>query len=194
MTSPSTPIAAAAPSAPSSGEAAAARSAEAGASPVTEALIAELMREGDATRRLLERVPEDRLDWTPHARSMTLGQLAMHLASLTSGVAELLQEPVAELPTVPLPTATSRAEILSALDESVAAAANRIAAWGDAYLHAGWTMTLNREPILQISRYDMVRSTVLNHWYHHRGQLTVYLRMLDVPLPQLYGPTADEPW
>jgi uncharacterized damage-inducible protein DinB len=158
----------------------------------TEALLAELTREAEATRRLLERVPEDRLDWAPHLKSMSLGQLALHVAGLTAGVAELIDPPSAEVPTVPLPVASSVAEILATLDESVPVAAERIAAWGDEGLRATWTLTQAGTPVLQLSRGEMVRSILLNHWYHHRGQLTVYLRLLGVALPQIYGPTADE--
>jgi uncharacterized damage-inducible protein DinB len=158
----------------------------------TESLLAELTRETEATRRLLERIPEDRLAWAPHPKSMSLGQLGLHVAGLTGGVATLIDPPSAEVPTVPLPAASSVAEILAALDASVAVAAARIADWGDDGLRATWTMTQAGSPVLQLPRGEMVRSILLNHWYHHRGQLTVYLRLLGVALPQIYGPTADE--
>jgi uncharacterized damage-inducible protein DinB len=160
----------------------------------TESLLTELTREAEATRRLLERIPQDGLAWAPHPKSMSLGELALHVAGLTAGVAQLIDPPSAEVPTVPLPAASSVAEILAALDASVPAAAERIAAWGDEGLRATWTMTRGGSPVLQLPRSEMVRSIMLNHWYHHRGQLTVYLRLLGVALPQIYGPTADEAW
>jgi uncharacterized damage-inducible protein DinB len=158
-----------------------------------EAIIGELEREGAATRRLLERLPEERLSWKPHAKSMTLGQLAMHVAGTPLGIAQLLAGSEAEVPDVPRPEAASRAEALSLLDESLRVAAERLAEWGTVGLRAPWRMTAGGETVLELPRYEMVRSLMLNHWYHHRGQLTVYFRLLDVPLPAIYGDSADEP-
>jgi uncharacterized damage-inducible protein DinB len=157
-----------------------------------ERLIAELRSEGAATRRVLERVPAGKFSWTPHEKSMTLGVLAMHVATVPRGLARLLSDDVAELPFVPRPEATSIEELLVTLDESVAFAAQKLEEWGDARLEAPWTMQREGRTLLQLPRGAMVRSTMLNHWYHHRGQLTVYLRLLDVPLPSIYGPSADE--
>jgi uncharacterized damage-inducible protein DinB len=155
-------------------------------------LIAELAQESATTRRVLERVPEDRLAWKPHAKSMSLGQLALHLAQLPFGIASLVEQLVVEAPVVPLDQPGSRREILEALDRSVAHATERLADWGDEGLEAPWTLTLRGAPLMTLPRGDVVRSIMLNHSYHHRGQLSVYLRMLDVPLPPVYGPTADE--
>jgi uncharacterized damage-inducible protein DinB len=158
----------------------------------SEVLATELIRESEATRRVLERVPEDRLSWKPHARSMSLGQLALHVAGVPGGVARLLDQAESAPPVVPLTEAGSRAEVLEALEESVATAADRLRAWGDEGLKEEWRMIANGQVVLAMHRVDMVRSILLNHWYHHRGQLLVYLRLLDVPLPPVYGPTADE--
>ena len=155
-------------------------------------LIAELSRESDATRRVLERVPEDRLGWKPHARSMTLGQLALHVAQLPLGIAMLVERLTVEMPAVPLVQPASRREILDALDRSVAYAAERLAGWADADLEAQWTLTHGGAIIVARPRGEMLRTLMLNHSYHHRGQLTVYLRLLDVAVPSVYGPTADE--
>jgi uncharacterized damage-inducible protein DinB len=160
---------------------------------LSDSLVAELEREAEATRRVLARVPEEKLDWRPHPRSMSLGQLAMHVAGLPDGVTRLIEPPVAEVPTVPLPEAASRNQILFVLEGSVRAAAARLAAWDDADLLAEWRMTHAGETVLRIARLGMVRSILLNHWYHHRGQLTVYLRLLDVQVPAVYGASADEP-
>lgn len=159
---------------------------------LAEQFAAELTREAATTRRVLERVPESQLAWRPHAKSMTLGQLAFHIAILPSAIAELLTDLDTEVPTVPLRDDASLAEILATLEESVPAAKAKLAEWGDEGLFARWRMTREGKTLLEMPRIGMVRSVMLNHWYHHRGQLTVYLRLLDVALPSIYGPTADE--
>lgn len=159
---------------------------------MTDSLVAELMQEAATTRQVLERVPEDKLSWAPHPKSMSLGQLALHIAVIPGAIAELISELTREVPTVPQPEATSRGEILSALDESVAVATARLSAWREDDLMAEWRMTDGEETILALPRIGMVRSVMLNHWYHHRGQLIVYLRLLDLPVPAVYGPSADE--
>lgn len=159
---------------------------------LTAALVAELEAEAETTRAVLERVPEQHLSWAPHERSMTLGQLAMHIAGVPQGIAGLLREVVTEVPTVPLMAARSRAELLSTLATSVEVARDALRSWGDDGLRADWTMTSGGDPLIVRPRLEMVRSLMLNHWYHHRGQLTVYLRLLEVPVPPVYGPTADE--
>ena len=157
-----------------------------------DAMIAELTREAATTRRLLERVPEERFGWRPHARSMSLGQLALHLAVLPLGVTNLVEQLRVGLPTVPLPEPASRAELLATLEGSVAHATQRLAAWTDEDLAAEWTLQRDGVPLMALPRGEVLRALLLNHSYHHRGQLTVYLRLLDVPLPPVYGPTADE--
>lgn len=159
---------------------------------LSERLLAEFLQEVESTRRVLARVPEDRLSWKPHPKSMSLGQLAMHIAGVPGGVATLLRELVAEAPRVPLPEASSRAEIMTALDASVVIVTNALGSWDDKGLHAEWRMTLDGQTLLTLPRIEMVRSIMLNHWYHHRGEMIVYLRLLDVPIPAIYGPTADE--
>lgn len=160
--------------------------------PVTTAFVAELEQEADATRTLLERVPEHELSWKPHDKSMSLGQLALHVAGLPFGVAQLLDDPVAEIPDAPYPQSKSVRELLDTLARSVTTARDNLRSWGDEGLGAEVTMTAGGETLAKGPRQAMVRTAMLNHWYHHRGQLTVYLRMLDVPLPNVYGPTADE--
>ena len=155
-------------------------------------LIEELIAEARTTRRILERVPEDRLDWKPHAKSMTLGQLAMHIAGLPVGIAMLAERLSVEAPVVPLLTPHTRAEVLEALDRSIAEAARRLAGWSDKDLDAVWTLTVKGAPVFVTPRGDLLRALMFSHVFHHRGQLTVYLRLLDVPLPPTYGPTADE--
>lgn len=156
------------------------------------ALIAELHAEADATRRVLSRVPEEQLGWRPHPKSMSLGTLALHLAQLPWGIAMLAEQPVTELPTVPLIEAISRAELLETLERNLAFATEHLDGWGDAGLAEPWTLTIGGQPIMTMPRGALLRTLMMNHAYHHRGQLTVYLRLLDVPLPPVYGPTADE--
>ena len=157
-----------------------------------ERLIAEFTQEVAATKRVLERVPEGQLDWKPHQKSMSLGQLAMHVANVPGGVATLASQLVAEVPVVPLPQATSQAELFATLEWSTTTAIGFLKEWGDEGLDAEWRMTMNGATLLQMPRYQMIRSIMLNHWYHHRGELIVYLRLLDVPVPGIYGPSADE--
>lgn len=157
-----------------------------------EQFARELQQEAATTRRVLERVPESQFFWKPHEKSMSLGELAMHIAMLPRGIAELLRDPVTEVPIVPLVSPSTVAEILAALESSVAFATARLSAWSDDDLAAKWEMQRNGQTLLELPRAAMVRSVMLNHSYHHRGQLTVYLRMLEVALPSVYGPTADE--
>ncbi|HEX6927448.1 MAG TPA: DinB family protein [Longimicrobiaceae bacterium] len=159
---------------------------------LTQKLIAELRREASSTRKVLERVPEDRLDWSPHPKSMSLGQLALHVARLPGGIAELLTPAEVEAPNVPLPAARSRQELLAALQHGVDHAAERFEEWGEGGLEETWKMRIDGRTAIESPRYEMIRSLMMNHIYHHRGQLTVYLRLLEVPLPPVYGPTADE--
>lgn len=159
---------------------------------LTQKLLAELRREASSTRKVLERVPEDRLDWSPHPKSMSLGQLALHVARLPGGIAELLTPAEVEAPNVPLPAARSRQELLAALQHGVDQAAQRFEEWGERGLEETWKMKIDGRTAIESPRYEMIRSLMMNHIYHHRGQLTVYLRLLEVPLPPVYGPTADE--
>lgn len=154
--------------------------------------INELAQEAVATKRLLERLPEDELSWKPHPKSMSLGQLAMHLAILPRAITELITNTVVEAPIVPRPEAKSVAEVMTTLDASVAFATEQLAAWGDLGLAVTWKLTSRGNTLFEMPRGAVFRTIMLNHWYHHRGQMTVYLRLRDVPLPSIYGPTADE--
>jgi uncharacterized damage-inducible protein DinB len=153
---------------------------------------AELEQEATTTRRVLERVPEDRLAWRPHPKSMSLGQLAYHVAGIPGAIADLVSVPVREVPNVPLTEATSVEEMLTLLESSVAQAAERLDGWTEEDLFAEWRMIQDGQTLLALPRIAMLRSVMLNHWYHHRGQLLIYLRLLDVSVPAVYGPTADE--
>ena len=156
------------------------------------ALIDELHQEAATTRRVLERVPEAHFAWRPHPKSMSLGQLALHIARIPGAIADLLAELQREPPVVPLPEATSRVELVAHLEGSVAKAAQALADWGERGLSAEWSMQRGGQTLFTLPRIAMVRSVMLNHWYHHRGELMVYFLLLDVPVPSVYGPSADE--
>lgn len=159
----------------------------------SQELLAELNQEARTTRRVLERVPNGKLEWTPHVKSMTLGQLALHLANLPGAIAELATRPTFDAKTpVPLPNATSVDQILSTHDESVAKAGGILAGMNDEALKAPWSLLNGGREIMTIPRSALVRTIMLNHTYHHRGQLTVYLRQVGALVPAIYGSSADE--
>ena len=157
-------------------------------------LLQELEQEAPATRRVLARVPGDRLDWRPHERSMSMGQLANHLAQLPRGiVAASLQpsfDPVALTP--PVPPAGIDA-LLATFDDAMTYVRATLGAMSDADLDIPWKVMRGEKVLFTMPRRAVLRTILLNHSYHHRGQLTVYLRLNGVPLPSVYGPSADEP-
>lgn len=159
---------------------------------IVEMLVAELSAEAKTTRRVLERVPDAHLGWRPHAKSMSLGQLAYHISAVPRGVANLLDGPEGSPARGVLPEDMPAAEIVANLDRNIPYAIEKLQSWGDAGLAETWRFKRGEETMFELPRLTMVRNVMLNHWYHHRGQLTVYLRMLDVPLPSVYGPSADE--
>jgi len=154
--------------------------------------LQELEQEAQTTRRVLERVPNDKLDWKPHAKSMSLGQLALHVATTPGGVAEIACQPSIELPGFSHPSATSASELVPALEQSVARAKELLSGLDDSALAATWRVVDGNREVMALPRAAVLRAIMLNHWYHHRGQLSVYLRQLDVPVPSIYGPSADE--
>jgi uncharacterized damage-inducible protein DinB len=159
-----------------------------------DGMVQELEDEARATRRVLERVPDKRLGWRPHEKARTLGQLALHIAMVPGGVAQLVASPSpARAPQFgPDPSPASSSELVPALEQSVAKAKQLLGDMDDAALTSTWRLTNGDRELFATSRAAMLRSIMLNHWYHHRGQLTVYLRELGVPIPSVYGPSADE--
>jgi uncharacterized damage-inducible protein DinB len=156
-------------------------------------LLQELEQEAPTTRRVLERVPADQLGWKPHEKSMSLGELAMHIAQLPGAIAELALQPTFDVNTqVPRPGASSTAELVATLDRSVARAREVLGGMSDADLAAPWKMVNGEQVILAITRGALLRTIMLNHSYHHRGQLSVYLRQTGALVPSIYGPSADE--
>jgi uncharacterized damage-inducible protein DinB len=159
---------------------------------IIDTLLAELEQEAKTTARVLERVPEAHLAWKPHPKSFSLGQLALHVASVPGNVAALAARESPEPPDFVQPPATSTSELLPALHASIAKAREQLGGFDDARMSATWRIVGGGREIMAMPRVAFVRAIMLNHWYHHRGQLLVYLRLLDVPVPSVYGPTADE--
>jgi uncharacterized damage-inducible protein DinB len=161
---------------------------------LADVLLQELEQEAPTTRRLLERVPHDKLEWRPHQKARTLGQLALHIAIVPGGVAEFVTSPSpAQAPDfADLPSPASASELIPVLDQSIAKAKRLVGAMDDAGLTATWRLMKGDRELFARPRTAVLRTIMLNHWYHHRGQLSVYLRELDVPIPSIYGPSADE--
>ncbi|MDT8435769.1 MAG: DinB family protein [Gemmatimonadota bacterium] len=164
---------------------------------IAAALLPEFDHEMAGTRRALERVPDAALDWTPHPKSMSMRSLVTHLANLPGWIVETISRteldmaPVDGEPWRAEPVA-SVAEAVAAFDRHVAAAREALAGASDAALLVNWTLLAADETIFSMPRAAVIRGFVLNHLVHHRGQLTVYLRLNDAPVPALYGPSADE--
>ena len=157
-----------------------------------ELLLQELEQEAQTTRRVLERVPGNRLAWKPHDKSMSLGQLALHVATVPGAIAEISRVSPFPLPKFEQPSAGSAAELVPALDQSIAKAREILRGMDDAALSKMWRVVDGDREVMAIPVGAMFRSIMLNHWYHHRGQLSVYLRQVGVPVPSIYGPSADE--
>ena len=158
-----------------------------------DGMLQELEQEAKTTRRVLERVPGNHLDWRPHEKARTLGELALHVATVPGGVATFVAPPSpAQAPDFRDPRPQSASELVPALDESVATAKKVLGGMADEDLTATWRLVRGERELFAGPRVSFLRSIMLNHWYHHRGQLTMYLRELDVPIPSIYGPSADE--
>jgi len=159
---------------------------------IIDALLQELEHEAKTTRRVLERVPDGQLGWRPHPKSRTLGELALHVAGTPGAVARFATQSEMQPPDFEDRVPKTASELLPALDESIATAKQLLGSMDDATLNATWRLKRNGQEIMAIPRAMLLRSIMLNHWYHHRGQLSVYLRELGVPVPSIYGPSADE--
>jgi uncharacterized damage-inducible protein DinB len=165
---------------------------------MTELLVAELDREMPGTRRTLERVPEGQNDWKPHDKSTQLGYLAGLVASMPGWIVSMVTEDQLDVASpgrfgVRLPDST--AELLRAFDQGVAGARAALASTTDQQLFkTTWKLLLKGQVLTNEPRYEAIRFGALNHLYHHRAQLTTYLRLNERPVPSLYGPSADEPF
>ncbi|MFZ0416659.1 MAG: DinB family protein [Candidatus Sulfotelmatobacter sp.] len=158
---------------------------------MVDPILMELESEAPITRRVLERIPEDKLAWRPHPKSMSLGRLAMHVAEINSAIAEMTLADSHDFGAGPRREGTSRAEILEVFDKGFLRAKEIVANTDDARAMGEWTALVNGNKIMSIPRIGVMRTIMMNHLYHHRGQLSVYLRLLDVPVPSIYGPSAD---
>jgi uncharacterized damage-inducible protein DinB len=157
-----------------------------------DSILMELDQESQTTKRVLERIPDDKLTWKPHPKSYSLGQLALHIASVPGNVATAAAGDTFEAPNFTQPEPKSRQEILETFSSSLTGAKETLRKMDDARLSSLWSLTRNGKVLMSIPRIGFIRSILMNHNYHHRGQLSVYLRMLDVPVPSIYGPSADE--
>ena len=163
---------------------------------LTEFLLAELNREVDRSRRALEQVPEGKYDWKPHDRSMIFGYLADMVATIPSWIAMELTKN--ELDLAPADGSTMKQEpkktsasLISALDKSAAEARAALEKTTDEHLKTMWQLKARGQVVQEAPRYEMIQDTI-NHWAHHRGQMTVYLRLMGAKVPALYGPSADD--
>lgn len=164
---------------------------------VAETLLQEFETQAPITRRFLERLPDDRLTWKPHEKSMTAGQLAYHLASVPGGIVRFVQNSPAQAPDFSgpasrFPQPASVNQILKTFDESIAVVRDLLPKFSDAAMLETWRMLAGTHEVLAQPRGQFLRDVMLSHWYQHRGQFSVYLRMLNVAVPASWGPSADE--
>jgi uncharacterized damage-inducible protein DinB len=159
-----------------------------------QSILKEFEEQAPVTRKFLERLPEDRLTWKPHEKSMSAGQLAFHLAFVPGGVIQFVQNSPAPAPDfASFPQPASRQEILDKFEESIATVKDLLPKLDDGKMRETWRMVQGDKEVLAVPRAQFIRDIMLNHWYQHRGQFSVYLRLLNVPVPASWGPSADEP-
>lgn len=157
------------------------------------ALAAELSHEAISTRKMLERAPSKIFDWQPHNKSSKFGSLAQHVARLPSFVKPVLMTDEFDLATAEKPApANSSAELVESFDKFLAEATEHLNSASDEDLTVTWKLKSGDHTIFEMPRAGVIRTLVLSHLIHHRGQLSVYLRLNDVPVPSIYGPSADE--
>jgi uncharacterized damage-inducible protein DinB len=160
---------------------------------ISEAILPEFDQEMANTRKTLERVPENKLGWKPHEKSSTMGGLATHLATINGWAESIVTQDSFDVSNAPPPASLkSRDEILAAFDKDTASARKAIAGASDGDLMKPWSLLSSGKTILTLPRVAVLRSFILNHGIHHRAQLGVYLRLNDIPVPAVYGPSADE--
>ena len=159
-----------------------------------EPMLDEFREEAAVTKRVLERVPADKLAWKPHAKSMSLGQLAMHIATVPGSLTKITWEDEFEISQAnfnpPLPKDVK--EIHAAFEQSVREVEECLKRMTEQLAQGHWRLMFRGKEISSKPRIRVLLSIMMNHWYHHRGQLSVYLRLLDIPVPVIYGPSADE--
>ncbi len=161
---------------------------------IAQAMLAEFETQAPVTRRFLERLPEDKLTWKPHEKSMTAGQLAYHIASTPGGVVRFAQTNPAQAPEfAKFPQPATCQEIMQTFDESVAVVREILPSIDDAEMAETWRLLAGGKEVLAQPREQFLRDIMFSHVYQHRGQFGVYLRILNLPVPASWGPSADEP-
>jgi uncharacterized damage-inducible protein DinB len=160
--------------------------------PIAQSLLEEFEAQAPVTRKFLERLPNDKLTWKPHHRSLTAGQLAYHLAFVPGGVVRAAQKNEIPPPDFQFPQPATVQEVLDAFDQSIATVREVLPGFDDGAMNATWRIVAGDQEIAAMPRIAFLRNIMLNHWYQHRGQFCVYLRLLDVPVPSSWGPSADE--
>ena len=156
--------------------------------------IMELTHEMISTRKMLERIPFDQFDWKPHEKSMTLGHLGKHITELVGWIAFIIDKPELNFATAEMekPEINSTADLVALLDKNIAEATTKLQSVSDESLRELWKLANGGHTIFTMPRVGAIRSVVFSHLIHHRGQLSVYLRLLNIPVPSIYGPSADE--
>lgn len=163
------------------------------ATSIAQAFIAELEMEMPPTRRLLERVPSDKGEWKPHPKSFALGHLAQLVARMPGWVTHTMKQTVLDLSAAPKYSLEKTEALLAEFDRCVIEAKEALSGAKDEDFSVPWSLKMGDRVLMTMPRLAVMRQNI-NHLSHHRGQLTVYLRLLDVPIPSIYGPTADERW
>jgi uncharacterized damage-inducible protein DinB len=161
--------------------------------PIIDPILAEIEWESRATAKILERVPAAHFDWKPHEKSMSLGQLAWHIAGIPKRVEDLLRAGKFDVSQARPGAAQSSTDgLVDAYQTNLANARQYISGLDDATLKETFVMTRGEQTLMNLPKVALIRNVMMNHSYHHRGQLSVYLRLLDVPVPAIYGTSADE--
>ena len=161
---------------------------------LAQTMLAEFELQAPITRRFIERLPADKLAWKPHQKSMTAGQLAFHLARVPGAICRFVQQNPAQAPGfAPEQQPAGIGEILKMHDESAAIVRNELPQFDDAKMRESWRLVRDGKEIMAVPRGLFLRDVMLSHWYQHRGQFAVYLRLLNVAVPASWGPSADEP-
>jgi uncharacterized damage-inducible protein DinB len=159
---------------------------------MAESLLREFEVQAPITRRFLERLPEEKLTWKPHEKSMTAGQLALHLALVPGAVVRFVQQNPGEPRGFNFPQPVSTREILDAMDGSITTVRSLLPKFNDASMRETWRLAQGEKVLLEQERGLFLRDVMLSHWYQHRGQFSVYLRLLGQAVPASWGPSADE--
>lgn len=161
---------------------------------IAQSFLKEFETQAPITRRFLERLPEDKLTWKPHEKSMTAGQLAYHLATVPAGIVQLAKNNPVPLPkSFEFPQPASREEVLKVFDEGAATVRRELPKFTDDAMHETWRLVAGEQELLALPRGEFMHDAMFSHWYQHRGQFSVYLRLLNMLVPASFGPSADEP-